>query len=125
MSGTTRRYRATDKTKTAKPKPKVSKRAALIAKVEKSGVKLRTDWSALRKKKKPVVVKEEKKTKTRVIAKEKDSVKRRKKFVFTAKEKQMIERIGELNKEIKRRGRRGEAIQREGAPLMQPRRSKS
>ena len=92
MSGTTRRYRATDKTKTAKPKPKVSKRAALIAKVEKSGkVKLRTDWSALRKKKKPGVVKEEKKTKTRVIAKEKDSVKRRKKFVFTAKEKKMIE----------------------------------
>ena len=49
--GTTRRYRATDKTKTAKPKKKVSKRAALIKKVEKKGIKLRTDWSALHKKK--------------------------------------------------------------------------
>jgi len=34
--------------RTAKPKKKVSKRAALIKKVEKEGkVKLRTDWSAL------------------------------------------------------------------------------
>ena len=49
---TTRRYRATDKSKTAKSKKKVSKRAALIKKVEKAGkVKLRTDWLALYKKK--------------------------------------------------------------------------
>ena len=33
--GTTRRYRATDKTKTAKPKKKVSRREALIKRVEK------------------------------------------------------------------------------------------
>ena len=49
--GTTRRYRKTDKSKTAKPKKKLSKRAALIKKVEKEGkVKLRTDWSALYRK---------------------------------------------------------------------------
>ena len=34
------------------PKKKLSKRAALIKKVEKSGVTLRTDWSALYQKKK-------------------------------------------------------------------------
>jgi len=42
----TRRSRKQPQT-TAKPKKKISKRAALIKKVEKSGVKLRTDWSAL------------------------------------------------------------------------------
>ena len=79
MSGTTRRYRKTDKTKTAKPKPKVSKRAALIAKVEKSGkVKLRTDWSALIvKKKKKEGLKDRWKTQTKESRRRADAIRRK------------------------------------------------
>ena len=75
--------------KIAKPKKKISKRAALIKKAEKSGVKLRTDWSALYPnppaKKKPVS-----------------------KIRFTEKEKKWIKRIGELNKQKLRKMRRNQ-----------------
>lgn len=107
--GTTRRYRKTDKSKTAKPKKKLSKRAALIKKVEKEGkVKLRTDWSALHRKVKPIRARPGNlHDKAYPPEKEKPTKKKpAKQFSFTAKEKKMIERIGRLNRELKAKKRK-------------------
>lgn len=100
--GTTRRYRATDKTKTAKPKKKLSKRAALIKKVEKEGkVKLRTDWSALHRKVKPIRARP-----GNLHDKAYPPEKPAKQLSFTAREKKMIEQIGRLNRELKAKKRK-------------------
>jgi hypothetical protein len=106
--GTTRRYRATDKTKTEKPKKKISKRAALIKKVEKEGkVELRTDWSALHRKKKPIRARPGNVHDKAYPPKIKKSDKATKRVRFTAQEKKLIERIGSLNKELKAKKRKG------------------